>query len=235
MNVPANIPERNPVRLNVASFLLLKQTGFFAEYSKPELLDGELFGVPQQADDEPEYDSSVPVKLALTDYRRLDDAGAFNDLGKTELIDGLVYAVSPQYRPHGFVKDELTYALRRALEAQASALHVATEQSVAIAPYSEPQPDIILTSEPRGTGPIPVASVALVVEISDSTLAFDLNDKARLYAGAGIPEYWVADVEVKVIHQMWGPKGDAYAERREVAFGGRIESVTVAGLVVKGT
>lgn len=101
----------------------------------------------------------------------------------------MVYLVSHQYRPHGFIKDELAYRLRRALEEIGSKLHVATEQSVSLAPLSEPQPDIILTSEPAGVGPIPGASVALLVEVADSTSKFDRIQKAAIYAGADIAEY----------------------------------------------
>lgn len=71
-----------------------------------------------------------------------------------------------------------------------------------------------------------------MVEVADTTLDHDLGVKAQLYARAGIPEYWVADVAGKVIHQLWAPEGGAYAQRREVAFGTRIEAVTVAGLQI---
>ena len=175
------------------------------------------------------------IKLRVEDYATLDQSGAFAPYIATELIDGMVYAMSPQYRPHGFVKDELAYRLRRALEANDSALHVATGQSIEIAPYSEPQPDIIVTSQPRGTRAIPASSIALLVEVSVTTLEFDTVDKAALYAATAIPEYWVVDVNAQVIHQMWVPQGETYAERREVAFGERVEAATLAGVVVETT
>jgi Uma2 family endonuclease len=106
------------------------------------------------------------------------------------------------------------------------------DTSIGLPPTDAPLPDIVVTSEPRGEGVVPLATIALVVEIAASTLAKDLQLKAALYARHGIPEYWVADVEAKVIHQLWAPEGEAYAQRREVAFGERIEAVTVAGLVV---
>ena len=77
-------------------------------------------------------------------------------------------------------------------------LRVATEQSVAIDAFNEPQPDIILTAEPKGDGPIPLMSVAMLVEVSASTLTFDLTDKTRIYARAGIMEYWVVDANRRV-------------------------------------
>jgi Uma2 family endonuclease len=235
MNVQAAIARPEPVKLKVRDFLLLKGSGAFAGFAKSELLEGELWGVPRGSEEEPEDDGSLPIKLRIADYELLDRSGAFESYRKTELIDGVVYAVNPQHRPHGFVKDELAYRLRRALEAIGSNLHVATEQSVALEPNSEPQPDIILTSEPRGPGAIPGASVELLVEVSDSSLRFDLADKARVYAAAGIPEYWIVDVNSGRLHQMWSPQGETYVERREAKLGERIDAAKIAGLGVETT
>jgi len=235
MNVQATIRRPRPVKLTVKDFLLLRETGVFAGFSKSELLDGKLSGVPVQGEDEPESDASIPIKLRIQDYLLLDEAGAFKSHAKTELIDGVVYEVSPQFRPHGFAKDELAYRLRRVLETLDTGLHVATEQSVEIAPHSDPQPDIILTTEPRGSGAIPVGSVALVVEISDSTAKYDLERKACIYAAAPIAEYWVVDVNARLIHQMWQPQDEVYTERREIGFDDRIVAATIEGLAVETT
>jgi Uma2 family endonuclease len=232
MNVQTAIQGPDRVRLKARDFMLLKGAGAFAAYEKSELLEGELWGVPRGREEEPDYDSSFPIKLRIADYELLEREGAFDGYRKTELIDGVVYAMNPQYRPHGFVKDELAYRLRRALEAIGSKLHVATEQSVALEPNSEPQPDIILTSEPRGLGAIPGASVALLVEVSDSSVRFDLADKARVYAAAGIPEYWIVDVNSGRIDQMWAPDAGTYAQQREVKLGSTIEAATIDRLAV---
>jgi len=95
------------------------------------------------------------------------------------------------------------------------------------------RPSQISSSEPRGEGFIPLHSVALVVEIADTTLGSDMKRKATIYARAGVPEYWIVDVTGKIIHQMWAPEGEAYAGRREMAFGEQIEAVAVAGLQVE--
>lgn len=228
---PSAVAGPRPVKLTAADFRLLKRSGAFAGYSRPELRAGELWAAPLR--DNSECCARSPIKLRIEDYLRLHEAGAFERYAKTELIDGVVYAMNPQHRPHGFAKDELAYRLRRALEAMGSDLHVATEQSVAMAPHNQPEPDIILTTEPRGPGAIPGSSVALLVEIAHTSLDHDLLHKAPVYASLGVAEYWVLDVNAGLIHQMWAPHGEAYARGREVKLGERIEAATIEGLAVE--
>lgn len=234
MNAPHAIAVPSVVKFTVDDFLLLKSSGAFDGFAKSGLINGHMTGVPHKDADGQEWmsDASIPIKLRVRDYERLAEAGAFEGFGKTELVDGTVYAMSPQYRAHGYARDELAYRLRRASEALGLPFHVATEQSVDLAEHSEPQPDIILTTAPRGEGAIPAASVALLVEVSVSTRAFDLGDKAAVYAAAGVPEYWVVDVRAGTIHQLWSPDADSYAKGKEVAFGVPVEAVTIAGLAV---
>ncbi len=176
-----------------------------------------------------------PGKYALrvADYAMLGEAGAFGDR-RTELIEGDVIVVAPEFRPHTFVRDELAYRLRRALEALASPLHVSAG-SVELTDTTMPQPDVVLTGEPRGEGAIPVRTVALLIEVASTTLAVDLGLKRRLYAAAGVAEYWVADVSGRTLHQLWQPAGDTYREAREVPFGESITAATIPGLTIKTT
>lgn len=170
-------------------------------------------------------------KLTVDDYVRLAEAGVFGDK-RTELLDGTIVVMNAEYRPHGWVRDELSYRLRRALEGIGSPL-VAMGASALVSDNDMPLPDIVLTSEPRGEGPIPLASIALVVEVSSTTLRRDLGVKASIYANSNVPEYWVADVNGRVIHQMWQPAEGLYGERREIAFGERIVAATIAKLEVE--
>ena len=175
----------------------------------------------------------LPVRLNVGDFMLLDSSGALDAYRKTELIRGVIVAVNAQHRPHARVKDILARRIAAALEAQGALFEAITEVSVAMPPENMPEPDIVVTSEPRGEGPVPLASVALIVEVADTTLEFDLTHKAAVYAAAGVPEYWVADVNARVIHQTWAPEGEAYAERRDVAFGAMIAAATIEGLTVE--
>jgi Uma2 family endonuclease len=73
-------------------------------------------------------------------------------------------------------------------------------------PTNEPEPDLIVLTKPshefRNANPRP-ADLRLVVEISGSTLGFDLTSKAELYARAGIVEYWVVDIAARrlIVHR----------------------------------
>ncbi len=87
-------------------------------------------------------------------------------------------------------------------------------------PSSEPEPDLVVTSRDlshfQSSNPRPV-DLLLVVEISDTTLSFDLTTKARLYARANIAEYWVLDVSGRrmIVHRQ--PHAGQY--REVVAYG----------------
>jgi Uma2 family endonuclease len=215
------------MKVTVSQFLHLKKAGAFAQYGKSELLDGEMSGVPLQSEDEPESDASISIPLRVQDYLALDAAGLLQKTVKTELIDGVLYEMSPQYRPHWYIKNELTYRLRRALEEVASPLYAGSEGSVIVSTLDLSEPDIIVTSEPMGMGPIPISSVRLLVEVADTTRSYDLGLKARIYSAAGLPEYWVVDLPDRKVHQFWAPNGDVYGQRREQPFGELLESKTM--------
>lgn len=174
-----------------------------------------------------------PVKLRVEDYLTLDELGAFDGYGKTELIEGEIVYMNAQHRPHARVKSRLFRIIADTLEESDSAFEALVEGAVSMPPHNVPEPDIALTAEPEGNGLIPLASLALVIEVADTTLAHDLGRKQRIYARAGVPEYWVVDVNREVIHQLWSPAGEAYSERREVAFGTAIEAAAIAALRIE--
>jgi Uma2 family endonuclease len=60
------------------------------------------------------------------------------------------------------------------------------------------------------------SEIVLVVEVSDASLRQDLTAKARLYARAGIPEYWVLDVNNRRLHVLRAPREGTYQERFEL-------------------
>lgn len=81
--------------------------------------------------------------------------------------------------------------------------------------YSEPLPDVMLVSRAQKTAKRhPFARDAyLIVEIADTTIAYDRGRKLRKYAEAGVSEYWIVNLKENVIELYRSPKGGAYLEQ----------------------
>ena len=89
---------------------------------------------------------------------------------------------------------------------------------------TDPEPDIAVVSGPFTSHPKTPNTALLVVEISDSSLQFDLGDKASLYAAAGIADYWVVDVVNRQLHMHRDPRRDS-----KQRFGSSFRQVEVFG------
>jgi Uma2 family endonuclease len=176
----------------------------------------------------------LPFKLRIEDYELLDRAGAFHGQ-RVELIEGVLIAMSPQRRPHSYLKNELTFRFRLALAAKGSDLSAQSEPTVQISATSAPEPDIALTTAPKGEGYVPIASVAMVVEIADTSMRFDMAEKRDIYAEASVPEYWVIDVGRTEVHRFHGPADGAYRQEPPVPLAGELRSLTIPDLAIDGT
>ena len=171
------------------------------------------------------------MRLSVDDFLLLNDNGVFAGYAKTELIDGDIYVMNAQYHPHARAKSRLLVALANKLAEIGSDLEAVSEAAVQLDGGSMPEPDIILARW-SGRGPVPVAAVALVVEVSDTTLDTDLGRKADLYAAAGVPEYWVVDLNEDRVLMHACPEDGDYPGQLDVPFGAPLIAATIAGLEV---
>ena len=96
------------------------------------------------------------------------------------------------------------------------AIDVAPEDN----PTNEPQPDLVVFKQPSNfltsRNPRP-QDLHLVIEVSDTSLYFDLTKKAALYARAGIVEYWVLDVVGRKLFVHRDPQAGKYQSITEYA------------------
>lgn len=171
------------------------------------------------------------ARLRVEDFLLLDESGAFADCTKSELIDGEIYCMNAQHSWHARIKTDLAFELKLALRAMGSDLSPIIEVSTRISDHSLPEPDIVLTNY-RSKDVVPLENVALIVEVSDTTLDIDLGRKKRIYAEAGIAEYWVVDLNGAQIIRMWQPSNGDFVQKTEAALGQTVESATIAGLNV---
>jgi Uma2 family endonuclease len=179
----------------------------------------------------PRADVPRIARLRVEDFMLLNAHGAFEAYAKSELIEGEIVCMNAQFTRHALAKTRLTRKLNEALEALRSNLEAVTEVAVSLSPDSMPEPDIVLATFEK-LGPVARDRVALIIEIADSTVEYDLGRKARIYAAAGIPEYWVLDVENGRLIIHLAPLGEAYADRTEFPLGVDARSATIEGLIV---
>ncbi len=134
------------------------------------------------------------------------DAGVFEGEGprqRVELIEGVLLQMSPIGHQHENVVDWLT---RWSIEnTKASEVRVRIQESLALPGQNTvPEPDIAwVRSGVYDQGRPAARDVLLVIEVANTSLAFDLGKKAQLYATAQIADYWVANVETEslIVHR----------------------------------
>jgi len=147
--------------------------------------------------------------LTREEFEKAGQAGIFGPEERLELIGGeVVKKVSPQHNPHATSVVLSAEALRRAF---GEAFHVRVQVPMALGPHSEPEPDVyVVPGSPRDYEDEHPRTAVLVVEVADTSLAFDRRVKASLYASAGIPEYWLLNLSARVleVHRDPGPMAD---------------------------
>lgn len=172
-----------------------------------------------------------PLRVDPALFDRMVRAGVFADGPRVELREGTIVEMNAQYVPHAAAKNSLAYAMRDALLIREPGYRVEIEVTVAIGD-NRPTPDIIVWRPCKLDGPVPIEAVQLIVEVSVTTLADDLGFKALLYAGAGVPEYWVVDVGAHYVHCHSKPIDGVYQRRLVLKFGEFLLSETISGLRV---
>ena len=156
-------------------------------------------------------------RLTVSDFHRMGEAGIFAAGDRVELIDGEVIDMSPIGALHAAIVARLTAFLCRSV---GSGVIVWCQNPIRLDEASEPEPDIALL-RPRADGymsahPGP-EDVLVVIEVADTSLAYDLGVKVPLYARHGIPEAWVIDAATRQTRVFREPSAEGY--RRELLVG----------------
>ncbi len=148
------------------------------------------------------------------DFYRAAAAGEFDDPDRLELVHGRLNRIMQGDR-HANLCTRLSRQLRRVLDPP---LFARDEKPVHIAFDGEPIPDVMFTYQEQyeGRHPFP-EDLALLVEVSDTSAAYDLGEKALLYAQAGIGDYWVVLVNEAIIVRHREPTAEGYKEVTRLA------------------
>lgn len=171
-------------------------------------------------------------RFTVDEYHAMIRAGVLGEEDPVELLEGYLVLKMPRGPAHDSAITKLNNRLVRMLPA---GWHL-RPQAAATMPDSEPEPDfaIVRGDESAFDNRHPQPSdVAVLIEIADSSVRRDTRDKARIYARAGILEYWVVNIPDRRIEVLTNPSGAgdaaAYATRTEYPVG------TSAPVVLDGT
>jgi Uma2 family endonuclease len=147
-----------------------------------------------------------PFRWTCAEFHRAGEAGVFEGR-RPVLIDGVILEQGPMNHPHAIAVELTMIALQAVF---AIGWRVRVQLPLVIDLFTDLFPDFaVVAGSPRDLPGHP-ATAALVVEVSDTTLHFDTNEKLALYARAGVPEYWVLDLNSRRLLVFRDPHGTAY-------------------------
>ena len=159
-------------------------------------------------------------RFTVGEYHEMIRSGLLSEDEPFELLEGWIVRKMPNDPVHAATVSIIAQLLRQRLGPG----YCVREQAPTTTDDSEPEPDIVVA---RGSladyldhhpGP---GETALVIEVSNTSLARDREWKRRIYARAGVPEYWIVNLDARAIERYALPQStgadSAYAEHRTYA------------------
>jgi Uma2 family endonuclease len=158
-------------------------------------------------------------RISVDHFYRMADAGLFAENGRVELIDGEIVDMPPMGSRHAGTLSQLAGLLTECCGADAL---IRQQLPLRLGDHSEPLPDIAVVRRRadyyKRSHPT-AADTLLVVELGDSTLRYDREVKAALYARHEVPEYWVVDLKSRCLHRYREPQAGRFSHVTTVDFG----------------
>ncbi|MCR9295344.1 MAG: Uma2 family endonuclease [bacterium] len=176
---------------------------------------------------------STALHLTTDEYDQMVQRGAFDHLNrKIELIRGELREMNPAGPLHDDLVTFLTNWSARSTSAETTMVTSQTGLNLAEL-ESRPEPDLMWLRARRYRGRHPSASdVLLAIEVSSSSLRSDLNEKAGLYAEAGIDEYWIVDAQDQCVHVFRKPEQRQYSQYSVVKVGETLSPMQAPGVLL---
>ena len=167
-------------------------------------------------------------RFTVHDYHRMGEAGILHEDDRVELIEGELVEMTAIGTRHFSCVNRLTRMLVMSVGDEAI---VSVQNPVKLNEYTEPQPDltVIRLRDYRESLPGP-EDVLLLIEVSDTTLAYDRGMKLPLYARAGIREVWIVDLPGETIERYTDPSEEGYRRADQLRHGQTLESISLPGL-----
>ena len=167
-------------------------------------------------------------RFTVHEYHRMAEAGILHEDDRVELIDGEIVEMSPIDGRHVNCVGRFT----RVLSLFVGERYLVNVQSpVRLDERREPQPDIALVEDREYGRSLPgPEDVVLLVEISETSLAYDRDTKLPLYARAGVGEVWIVDLAKGIVERYTKPSEADYRQISRARRGETIESTVLSQL-----
>lgn len=154
----------------------------------------------------------TPKRFTIDEYHQLIELGFLTEGARIELIRGELIQMTAKGTPHTFSTTRLCRQLDRLLGDRAV---VRCQEPIILPSDSEPEPDVVIArgDETDYLAHHPYAEdILLVIEISDYTLTYDQTTKLKLYAEAGICDYWIVNLNARQLERYNQPYENAQGE-----------------------
>jgi Uma2 family endonuclease len=162
----------------------------------------------------------TPYRFTREEYYRMWESGFFSDK-RVELLDGEIITMPPQNPPHAGTTSGLATVVIRAIGTNFT---VRIQAPIVLNNWSEPEPDVAICrfvpDNYRHEHP-QASDILLLIEVADTSLAYDRQRKTVAYAASGIPEYWIVNLADRRVEVFSDPDPLAQRYRQErLAFRG---------------
>jgi Uma2 family endonuclease len=155
------------------------------------------------------------------------ETGILTEDDRVELLDGEIYLMSPLGPLHIAIVNRLNKLLMGQIGDDAI---ISIQNAVQLNDYSEPQPDVALLSPRDDFYAHALArpdDILLLIEVADTSLGYDREQKLPRYAASNIGEVWIIDVDEQLVEQFVQPLQGQYTQLTKILFGKPIQSKTL--------
>jgi Uma2 family endonuclease len=166
--------------------------------------------------------------ISRKEYDRLVELGFF-EREHIELIEGVLVQLSPQGMHHVKMVEWLNNKLVRLIDPSYA---VRPGCPFAASDWSEPEPDFTIIRETPGVPDDHPSEVLLLIEVSNTSLRYDRGAKLKVYAKAGIPEYWIIDVNTMTVEVYTEPRDGRFANKQVLRDGDVLRATLVPGVEI---
>ncbi|NBC49793.1 MAG: Uma2 family endonuclease [Gammaproteobacteria bacterium] len=165
------------------------------------------------------------------EYERLVDAGGFSADTRVELLDGEIIDMSPQKSAHATAVGLVEEALRHCI---GEGYHIRSQKPLALDDRSEPEPDIaVVRGQLRDYAGRHPDTALLIVEVADTSLAYDQGSKALAYARNGVSDYWILNLRDRALEVYRGAESQGYGQRRLIDASGQVTPLVAPQCIIR--